>query len=199
MSKDKDQSDAKRAAVFFDRDGTLIEDVHYLSDPADVRLLPGTAEALKVFREHELRCVVVSNQSAVGRGVITEARLEEIHDEVRRQLAEEGAEVDAIYWCPVVPATDDRSVIEHEDRKPGPGMLLRAASDLNLDLSRSWMVGDSLSDLLAGKNAGCFKCILVNPRAQEAETLRQVEVDYETCEDMNEVAQTILKETRSTG
>ena len=149
-----------RPAVFLDRDGTLIEHVHYLSDPALVRLLPGAAEALKRLRRAGFARVLVTNQSAIGRGMLTEERLDQIHTEMNRQLAACGATIDAIYYCPDAPAGDDRTVVENPDRKPGPGMLLRAAADLKLDLGASWMVGDLISDVLAGLNAGC-RSILV--------------------------------------
>ena len=126
----------QRPAVFVDRDGTLIEHVHYLCDPALVRLLPGAAEALKSLRRAGFVVVLVTNQSAIGRGMLTENRLEQIHTEMRRQLAAYGATIDAIYFCPIAPDSDDRSLVEHPDRKPGPGMLLRAAADLQLDLDR---------------------------------------------------------------
>jgi D,D-heptose 1,7-bisphosphate phosphatase len=151
----------KRPAVFLDRDGTIIEQVHYLSDPAQVRLLPATAEALRRLHSAGFACVVVTNQSAIGRGMITEEQLDRIHDEMNRQLAAEGTAVDAIYFCPEAPAGDDRSVVEHGDRKPGPGMLIRAAGELDLDLGASWMVGDMISDILAGINARCRGSILV--------------------------------------
>jgi histidinol-phosphate phosphatase family protein len=153
-------SGAQKPAVFLDRDGTLIEHVHYLSDPAAVRLLPGAAEALKKLRLAGFSVVLVTNQSAIGRGMLTEDRLDQIHTEMRRQLAACGATIDAIYYCPVAPAGDDRSVVEHPDRKPGPGMLLRAASDMKLDLTVSWMVGDLISDVFAGLNAGCRSILL---------------------------------------
>ncbi len=149
-----------RRAVFLDRDGTLIEHVHYLSDPAHVRLLPGAAQALTRLRRAGFVSVLVTNQSAIGRGMITEARLHEIHVEMNRQLAEQGAALDAIYYCPDAPTGDDRTVIENTRRKPGPGMLLQAATEIGLDLASSWMVGDLISDVLAGLNAGC-RSILV--------------------------------------
>jgi histidinol-phosphate phosphatase family protein len=152
--------DLQKPAVFLDRDGTLIEHVHYLSNPGAVRLLPGAAEALKKFRQAGFAIVLVTNQSAIGRGMLTEHGLDQIHTEMRRQLADRGATIDAIYHCPVVPVGDDRSVVEHPDRKPGPGMLLRAAIDLNLDLTASWMVGDLISDVFAGLNAGCRSILL---------------------------------------
>src|SRR5437879_3801704 len=89
-----------RAAVFLDRDGTLIEDVPYLSDPARVRLLPGVADALRRLRCAGFVCIVVTNQSAVGRGWTTHERVEEVHNELLRQLAEHEVTLDAIYYCP---------------------------------------------------------------------------------------------------
>jgi D,D-heptose 1,7-bisphosphate phosphatase len=150
----------QRPAVFLDRDGTLIEHFPYLSNPALVRLLPGAAEAIKKFRCAGFVVVLVTNQSAIGRGKLTLDRLDQIHSEMRRQLAAHGATIDGIYYCPIAPAGDDRSVIEHPDRKPGPGMLLRAAADLKLDLATSWMVGDLISDVHAGLNAGCRSILL---------------------------------------
>ena len=99
---------------------------------------------------------------------------------MNRQLAAEGATLDAIYYCPEAPAGDDRTVIEHGDRKPGPGMLLRAAEDLGLDLGASWMVGDMISDVLAGINAGCRGSILVRTGKGLTEAERP---DVEYCED----------------
>jgi histidinol-phosphate phosphatase family protein len=159
-------SDLQKPAVFLDRDGTLIEHVHYLCDPGEVRILPGAALALKKLRHAGFAVVLVTNQSAIGRGMLTEDRLEQIHTEMRRQLAACGATIDAIYHCPVAPAGDDRSLVEHPDRKPGPGMLLRAAVDLELDLAASWMVGDLISDVLAGLNAGCRSILLESDRSR---------------------------------
>jgi histidinol-phosphate phosphatase family protein len=149
-----------RPAIFLDRDGTVIEHVHYLCDPALVQILPGAAEALKRFRRAGFSRVLVTNQSAIGRGMLTEERLDQIHIEMNRQLAAHGATIDAAYHCPDVPAGDDRTVVENPDRKPGPGMLVRAAADLKLDLGTSWMVGDLISDVLAGQNAGCRSILL---------------------------------------
>lgn len=144
-----------RRAVFLDRDGTMIEERHYLADPAGVRLLPGAAEALRRLRRSGFVCVMVTNQSGIARGLLTEADLSAVHDEMARQLAAEGAALDAIYRCPAAPDSG------HPDRKPEPGMLRRAAADLDLDLGRSWMIGDKLDDLMAGANAGCRGNILV--------------------------------------
>ena len=151
---------ALRPAVFLDRDGTLIEHVSYLSDPAKVRLLPGAGAALERLRRAGFALVLVTNQSGIGRGMLTEERLEEIHRELSRQLGAWEVAFDAIYHCPAIPTSDDHMVVEYEDRKPGPGMLLRAAAELALDLGASWMIGDLASDVLAGLNAGCRSILL---------------------------------------
>lgn len=182
-----------RRAVFLDRDGTLIEHVHYLSDPRDVRLLPGAAEALRRFRGAGFACVVVTNQSAIGRGMLTEARLREIHDEMSRQLAAEGVAVDAIYFCPEVPAGDDRAAVEHGDRKPGPGMLIRAAGEMGLDLASSWMVGDMISDVLAGINAGCRGSILVRTGKGLTDAEARLGANYRATEGLLAAADLILQ------
>ncbi|MEM7508230.1 MAG: HAD family hydrolase [Pseudomonadota bacterium] len=154
-------SPALRPAAFLDRDGTVIELVHHLTDPADVRLIPGAGEAIARLNAAGIAVVIVTNQSVIGRGKLTEAGLEDVHAEMTRQLAPHGARVDGLYHCPVAPKIKDPRVIEHPDRKPGPGMLLRAAQEMALDLSRSVMVGDTISDMLAGRNAGCAASVLV--------------------------------------
>jgi len=152
---------AKAPAVFLDRDGTIIEQVHYLGDPDLVRLIDGAAAALAGLRRAGYRLVVVTNQSAIGRGTITIEQYESVVERMAEQLNSRGATIDAVYHCPHAPSSKDRTTIDHPDRKPGPGMLLRAAADLDLDLSRSWMIGDMLSDALAGRNAGLHRTILV--------------------------------------
>ena len=150
-----------RPAVFLDRDGTVIEQVHYLSDPAKVRLLPDAGPALRRLRDAGYALVAITNQSAIGRGMITVGQYEAVNDAMNRRLAAEGVTLDAIYYCPEAPTGDDRTAITHGDRKPGPGMLIRASKDLGLDLSTSWMIGDMISDVLAGINAGCKGSLLV--------------------------------------
>jgi len=149
-----------RPAVFLDRDGTLIELVHHLADPADLRLIPGAGGAVARLRAAGYPVVVVTNQSVIGRGLLSEAGLEAVHAEMRRQLAAEGAAIDAIHVCPVAPSQPDPLVIEHPMRKPAPGLILEAAAAHGLNPDRSWMVGDTASDMLAGRHAGC-RTILV--------------------------------------
>jgi D,D-heptose 1,7-bisphosphate phosphatase len=199
QGRPRDARGGKRPAVFLDRDGTLIEHVHYLSDPALVRLLPGTVEALRRLRDAGFALVLVTNQSAIGRGMLTEERLHLIHDEMHRQLDAGGTAVDAIYFCPEAPAGDDRTVVEHGDRKPGPGMLIRAAEELGLDLDASWMVGDLISDVLAGINAKCRGSILVGTGKGLSEAEGTPGLEYQVADDLLAAADLILAGPRYVG
>lgn len=156
----------KDAAVFLDRDGTIIEDSGYLDDPEKVRLLPGAAEAVRRFHAAGFRVIVASNQSGVARGYFTEKTLLAVHERMESLLKRAGAPLDAAYYCPFL-AGDEATVETYRKdspmRKPKPGMLLQAAKDLDLDLRRSWMVGDSPTDVEAGAAAGC-RTVLI-PRA----------------------------------
>lgn len=145
-----------RAAAFLDRDGTIILDANYLSDPDGVVLLEGAVEGIRAFKAADYLVVVITNQSVIARGMADEDTLRAIHERMQAMLRPHGAEADAIYYCPhhadgVVPAYSVRC----ECRKPAPGMILRAADELDVDLPRSVMIGDAESDVLAGKNAGC--------------------------------------------
>jgi D-glycero-D-manno-heptose 1,7-bisphosphate phosphatase len=153
-----------RAAVFLDRDGTLNEECGYLTRPEQMRLLAGAAEGVRLLRAAGLACVVVTNQSAVGRGLMTQDDLERVHAEMVRQLQADGAALDGLYYCP---ATSD----DDSERKPAPGMLLRAAREMNLDLARSWMIGDAARDVLASRRAGCRGAVLVRSGHDIAEAL----------------------------
>jgi len=182
---------ALQPAVFLDRDGTVIEHVHYLADPARVRLIPGAADALRRFRRAGFARVLVTNQSAIARGMLTEEGLHEIHAEMNRQLAAAGATLDAIYYCADAPLGDDRTTVEVADRKPGPGMLLRAAADLKLDLNASWMIGDLVSDVLAGENAGC-RSILLESGQTTPEEAKSLASRFAIAKDLPYAAELIL-------
>jgi D-glycero-D-manno-heptose 1,7-bisphosphate phosphatase len=180
-------------AVFLDRDGTLIEDVHFLCDPAQIRPLPGALPALLRLQSAGFRCVLVTNQSAVGRGMITETRLHEIHAEMSRILSTQGVVLDGIYYCPDAPPTAGCPVIPSGNRKPAPGMLLRAAADLGLDLERSWMVGDKITDVQAGLNAGCRSILLVSDKEEiSSSEARSLAGGYLLAPDLATAAELIL-------
>ncbi len=149
------------AAVFLDRDGTLIEDPGYLNHPDQVKLLEGVAEALKELRMLGYKTVVVSNQSAVARGIVSEEMLERIHDRLRELLGLKGASLDGVYYCPYHPDGVIPKYSKHSDwRKPEPGMLLAAAEEMDIALTQSWMVGDKPSDVEAGRAAGCHTILI---------------------------------------
>ncbi len=145
-----------RRAVFVDRDGVLIRDVHHLSSASQIEILPGVPESLRRLRDAGWAVVVVTNQSAVARGLVTEDGLRQIHRALEAQLESRGAALDAIYYCPHHPEGAAAAYrVECDCRKPRPGLLLRAAADLGIDLGASLMVGDAASDVEAGRRAGC--------------------------------------------
>ncbi len=187
---------ALRPAVFLDRDGTLIAQVHHLTDPDDVRLIPGAGAALRSLHAAGYALVQVTNQSVVGRGLLSADGLAEVHIELCRQLAEYGVQLDGYYYSTVVPEGSDRSRIEHPDRKPGPRLLLRAACELGLDLPSSWMVGDMLSDVLAGRNAGCRGTILVQTGHGAGEPMAHEAIDF-VVDDLASAAALILSAARA--
>ena len=149
-----------RRAAFLDRDGTIIKLVHHLTDPQDVALIEGAGQAIAALKSAGILPVIVTNQSVIGRGKLDVEGLAKVHAEMNRQLSAFSAEIDTIYYCPLAPTIKDPRRVEDPMRKPGPGMLLAAAEDHDLDLERSWMVGDTISDMGAGRNAGC-RTILV--------------------------------------
>ncbi len=141
-------------AVFLDRDGTIARDVSYCSKAEDFALFPDAAGAIKLLNAAGFRVVVVTNQSGVGRGYFTEETLAQIHQKMERELREQGAFVDAIYYCPHHP--DDGC----ECRKPKGGMFRKAAERFGIEFDKSFMVGDMAKDIEAGKALGC-KTVLV--------------------------------------
>jgi D-glycero-D-manno-heptose 1,7-bisphosphate phosphatase len=144
-----------RPAVFVDRDGTLIEDVDYLSDLNQVVLFPWTVDALRLLARAGFLTVVITNQSAVARGIVTEDFVRQTHEYLNARLASGGARVDAFYFCPHHPeATVERYRARCRCRKPEPGMVEDAARDLSIDLSASWVVGDRWIDVATGNAAG---------------------------------------------
>ena len=187
----------KRPAVFLDRDNTLIVSDGYLGDPAKVVLVEGAAELIAKVRERGYAVVVVSNQSGIGRGMFSEEDTDAVNARLDELLGRENrnAVVDAHYYCPHHPqAPIERYRRECDCRKPKPGMLLRAARELELDLSRSWMVGDAPRDIEAGAAAGCRTIMFVDARlrASGATAERGTAVADFTAGSLDQVAQYIL-------
>lgn len=163
-----------RPAVFLDRDGVLVDELDFLVDPDALRLYPGVGEAVRELNSSGWVVVVVTNQSAVARGLLDERRLGEIHERLREHLARSGARLDAIFHCPHHPTAGREPYRRACDcRKPAPGLLERAARLLGLDLAHSWIVGDSARDLEAGAAVG-VRGILVATGKGERERARLV-------------------------
>lgn len=149
-------------ALFLDRDGVVNHEVGYLYRPADVRFLNGIFSLCRTAQQLGYRLVIVTNQSGIARGLYSTAQFEELMDWMRARLAEQGITLDAVYHCPYHPEHGQGEFRrEHEDRKPSPGMLLRAARDLDLDLARSVLVGDRCSDIAAANAAGLRQAFLI--------------------------------------
>jgi len=145
-------------AVFLDRDGTIIEDRGYIRDPSDVALLPGAGDAIRRLADAGHLIVVVSNQSGVARGIFDQATLDVVHKRMEELLREHHAPLHGVYYCPFLDGPE--AVVadyrkKSDMRKPEPGMLRKAATELDIDLTRSWMIGDSATDVEAGATAGC--------------------------------------------
>ncbi len=152
----------RNRALFIDRDGTLVHARHYPSRPEDLILYDGIADRLRDLQQAGYLLVVITNQSGIARGYFTEDDLARMHDHLRHELSMHGVSIDAIYFCPHhVDGSIQHLAIDCDCRKPQPGMLLQAAADLSIDLSRSWFIGDILDDVEAGNRAGC-RTILVD-------------------------------------
>jgi len=149
-------------AIFLDRDGTIHEEVGYLSRLEELKLFPETAEAIRLIHEMGRKAVVITNQSGVARGFFGEDFLHEVHREINDRLEKEGTRIDAFYFCPHHPHFGNPPYKKDCDcRKPKPGLFLRAAADLDIDLRRSYMIGDMLKDMEAARHAGTVGGILV--------------------------------------
>lgn len=160
----------EQKAIFLDRDGTINKYVGFLRKEEEFDLLPGVAEAVKKINQSGYLAIVVTNQPVIARGEVTFEGLETIHNKMETLLGKEGAYLDAIYFCPHHPHSGYEGEVKElkidcDCRKPKPGMLLKAAEDLNIDLSQSYMVGDGENDIKAGKAAGC-KTVLLNTECE---------------------------------
>ena len=155
-------------AVFLDKDGTLIENVPYNVDPAQVRLAPGVADGVKLLHKAGYQLIVVSNQSGVAKGFFKEEDLTPVRERLTQILGELGAPLAGFYYCPHLP---DAAVLRYATtcfcRKPSPGLLFQAARDYDLNLAHSWMIGDILNDVEAGRRADCRTVLIDNGNETE--------------------------------
>ena len=180
-------------AVFVDRDGTVIEEIGYQSDPDNIRLIPGAAGSVAKLNKLGIPVVVISNQAGVARGLFTAGDLDRVHERFVDLLAAEGAFVDAAYYCPHHPEFD----VECDCRKPKPGLLLKASEDLGIELGRSFMVGDRLIDVQAGKAAGASTVLLRTGYGQREFQEHQADIALtadRVCDDLAQAVDWILDE-----
>jgi histidinol-phosphate phosphatase family protein len=184
--------------VFLDKDGTLVEDVPYNVDPARIRLTVGAVTGLFALHAAGYRLVVVSNQSGVARGLFAESALRVVRARLRELLEDVGVRLAGFYYCPHHPHGSVAAYAQACDcRKPAPGLLRRAAVELDLDVAASWMVGDILDDVQAGRAAGCRTLLLDN--GHETEWVRAPEREPDvTAPDLAAAARAILS-SRGTG
>lgn len=155
----------QQPAVFFDRDGTLNYDPGYLNDPSKVKLYPGVPQKIKQLKEElNFKAIVISNQSGIARGLITLEQLNSVNNKINFILSQYGTGIDKFYYCPYHPDFNPQELCKC--RKPSPQMVFQAAQDFDIDLSKSYFVGDSIKDVECGKNAG-VKTILVKTSLKE--------------------------------
>lgn len=171
-----------------DRDDTLMVDVKYCDNPDLVQLIPGAAEGLRSLKSAGYKIVVVTNQSGLGRGYFDTETLEKVHDRLRSELRRDGADYDALYYCPHTPDDDCHC------RKPKPGLFLKAASELKIDLASSYTIGDRDLDVLAGKTAGT-RTILICTGSKRSESELSSAPDF-IVENLHEAANIILSNSK---
>jgi D-glycero-D-manno-heptose 1,7-bisphosphate phosphatase len=155
-------------AIFIDKDGTLIDDIPYNVNPSRIKFTEGAPEGLKKLSLEGYLLIIVSNQSGIARGYFTEAEIEVVEKKIKQMMASSSIQLDGFYYCPHHPdGTVEAYAYLCNCRKPKPGLILQASKDFNIDLSRSWMIGDILHDIEAGNRAGCKTVLLDNGNETE--------------------------------
>ena len=181
-------------AVFIDKDGTLIKDVSHNVDTNLVEFESSAFEALKLMQEHGYLLVVITNQPGIAFEYFTERELEKVHDYLRRTLKQKDISLNGFYYCPHhVSAKLAKYAIPCECRKPAPGLLFKAAADMNIDLAGSWMIGDILNDMEAGNRAGC-KTILINNGNETEWELNKLREPHFVATNLLQAAQMVVEE-----
>ena len=167
-------------AVFLDRDGVITQDPpHYAHKLSQLALIPRSADAIRLLNENEFKVIVVSNQSGIARGYYREEDAVLFNQAMKEMLGNNSARIDAIYYCPHHPeAKIDKYRIDCNCRKPKPGMLKRAEEELDIDLMKSFMVGDKLSDIEAGKGGGCKTIMVRTGHGIEELKSNEISCDY---------------------
>ena len=156
------------AGIFLDRDGTINEEVEFLSTPDQLRLIPGSAEAIRDANAAGFNVFIITNQSGIARGLLSEQQLSDIHSHLLEILRTHQATIDAVFYCPHHPEMGAAPYRRECDcRKPRTGMLVRAAAEFNVDLTQSFVIGDRMFDIQAGNNAGCTSILVLSGYGKE--------------------------------
>lgn len=182
-----------RKAVFIDRDGTLIKDVPYNADPALISFEYHAAEMLRVLKQKDFLLIIISNQSGIARGFFSEHDVHAMHKEIQKMLLQYDVRIDAFYYCPHLKDGEIKEyAFDCDCRKPKPGLIYRAAHDFNINLKKSWMIGDILNDAEAGNAAGC-KTILITNGNETEWILNDERLPTFTAGSLKEATEIILK------
>ena len=182
-----------KKAVFLDRDGTINKEMNYLKYPDQIELIPGSVEGIKLLNENDFTVVVITNQSGVARGIIDEEKLPLIKDRLCYLLEKKGAKIDGYYCCPHYPdGKIEKYALKCDCRKPKPGMLRRAAEDLDINLKESYVVGDKPCDIELGQNVGAVSIMVRTGYGEPEAESYEVSPDY-TADNLFDAAQWIIK------
>jgi len=186
-----------RRAVFIDRDGTISEEVGYVNHPSRFRVFPYSAQAIKFLNQNGWLAIVVTNQAGVARGYFSEEMITTVHNELTRQLNKDGAQLDQIYYCAHHPTVGEPPYrVDCDCRKPRAGLIHRAVRDFDIDLAKSWMIGDRYSDVKLALNAGLHSAFVLSGYGRgEWEFQRQSWSDPPelVCENLLEAVESIVK------
>lgn len=159
-------------ACFLDRDGVLIKEVNYLSKPEQISFYSDTFSALRLLQKNGYKIFIITNQSGIARGYFPESTVKLIHNEINKQLQEHGLTINGYYYCPHYPESNVKKYSKDCNcRKPKPGLILKAAKEHSIDLTKSFFIGDKPSDLYAAKNAGCFSILVETGYGKEHKQL----------------------------
>ena len=181
-------------AIFLDRDGTINEDPGYISDPSDVILIPRAGEALAALKEKGFKLIVVSNQSGIARGIMSREDVDKVNDKINELLLTFNVGIDAFYFCHAHPEFSTPE--ECECRKPSPYLVLKAAEEHEIDLNRSYFIGDTVSDIECGKNAGLRTILVKTGNGTETLSILQKDNNFPSfvAENLFNASECILKE-----
>jgi D,D-heptose 1,7-bisphosphate phosphatase len=163
--KKSDDSGSKKPAIFLDRDGVINTEVNYLTNPDDFEFIDGSIKALKILKKKGYLLIVITNQAGIARGYFSEMTLNKIHDKMMKILQKNNIFLDDIFYCPHHPDFTGAC----NCRKPSPGLILQAMKKYNIDLEKSYMIGDTLNDIATGKNVPCKTVLVLTGYGKEAQ------------------------------